>query len=242
MEPEKNDVDINALFNWGRKLELENFAGEVEATVYMRLLGDADVNRTRVYALRKSAELRKELSDKNSDLRWATIKDIDAISEEDLSNMIVIFSMREIQNSAIKNVDIPYPKTPKANAKLAVMEKFQKEVDDYPSKRRDAVEKYIKKEVDKLKDFLKKEPKEKLYDRYVNTLIDEFCEREALRAYADMELYLGCYKDEAYTEKFFPSFEYFDNLPEEQKVIFKSAYSKLTLDITDLKKLREATL
>lgn len=241
MNPEKNDVDISKLFNWGRVFVLENSEGQEEALVYMRLLGDADVNRARVYALRKSAELRKELSDTNSDMRWATIKQMDAMEMDDIVNYILIFSMREIQNAALKQVDVPFPKPPKANATLAKLEKYQKEVDDYPEKRAAEVNKFMQKEVEKLKNFLSAEPKETLYKRYVNTLIDEFCEREALRAYTDMEVYLGCYRDDEYKERFFEDFESFDNLPEQQKTEFKTAFSKLNIGMDDLKKLREAT-
>lgn len=241
MNPEKNDVDISRLFKWGKVYEILNSEGESEALVYMKLLGDADVNRARVHALRKSAELRKELSDPDSDLRWATIRQINVLSEEDLINYVLVFSMREITNNALKEVNVPLPKAPKSNAKLAALEKYQKEVDEYPAKRAEAVNKIIQREVNKLKKYLQTESKETLYKQYVNTLIDEFCEREALKAYSDMECYLGCYKDDEYKERFFDSFEAFDNLEERQKEEFKAAYGRLGIGMEDLKKLREAT-
>jgi hypothetical protein len=242
MNPERNDVDISKLFKWGKVFFFQDGEGNDEVPIYMRLLGDADINKARVYALRKSAELRKDLSDTNSDMRWATIKQIDALTEEDLTNYILIFSMREIQNNAIKEVDIPFPKHPKGNAKLPALERFQKEVDEYPAKKAQAVGKVMQREVERLKNYLLTEPKEVLYKKYVNTLIDEFCEREALRAYADIEIYYGCFKDDEFTERFFDSFEAFDNLLTEQKVIIKEAYSTLSLDSDELKKLREVTL
>lgn len=241
MNPEKNDVDISRLFKWGKVYDILNSEGETEALVFMKLLGDADVNRARVHALRKSAELRKELSDTNSDLRWATIRQIDVLSEEDLINYVLVFSMRDITNRALKEVNIPLPKPPKSNAKLSTLEKYQREIDEYPAKKAEAVNKIIQREVNQLKKYLQTEPKETLYKQYVNTLIDEFCEREALKAYADMECYLGCYRDDEYQERFFSSFEEFDNLEERQKDEFKAAYSKLGIGMEDLKKLREAT-
>jgi hypothetical protein len=241
MEVEKNDVDIDKLFHWGKVFVFQDGQGNDEALIYMRLLGDADINKARVYALRKSAELRKELSNTDSDIRWATIKREEDIEKEDLVNYILIFSMRDIQNNALKAVDIPYPKLPKANARLATMEKYQKEVDEYPAKKAEAVSKFMQKEVEKLKNFLLTESKDVLYRKYVATLVDEFCEREALRAYSDMEVYLGCYRDDDYTEKFFTSFDAFDNLLSEQKTIIREAYSKLSIGSDELKKLREAT-
>lgn len=241
MEVEKNDVNIDKLFVWGKEFVLEDGDGKELAKVYMRLLGDADTNKARVYALRKSAELRKELSDVDSDLRWATIKQEDAMELEDLYNMITVFSLRQITNEASRQVSVPAPKPPRSNAPLSKMEKYQKELDEYPAKRQEAMNKYIKKEVESLRAFLAKDDKSTIYRRYVNSLIDEFCEREAIRAYSDMELYLGCYKDADYEEKFFSSFEKFDNLDETQKEMFKTAYSNISIGMDELKKLRVAT-
>lgn len=241
MEVEKNEVDIEKLFTWGKEFDIEDSEGKVLAKVYMRLLGDADTNKARVYALRKSAELRKELSDVDSDLRWATIKQEDTMELEDLYNMITVFSIRQITNEASRQVSVPAPKPPRSNAALSKLEKYQKEIDEYPAKRAEAINKYIKKEVEVLRAFLAKEDKSALYRRYVNTLIDEFCEREAIRAYSDMEVYLGCYKDSDYSERFFSSFDKFDNLDEAQKDMFKTAYSRIGIGMDELKKLREAT-
>ena len=103
---EKNDVDISQLFNWGRVYEIVGSDGEVEGLIYMKLLGDADVNRARVYALRKSAELRRSLRDENSDEYLTTIKDFEEIDEETLLNYVVAFSIRDIRNRAIKEVKV----------------------------------------------------------------------------------------------------------------------------------------
>src|SRR5574338_1291244 len=98
---ERQDVDLQKLFGWGRVFEVINpQTEEAEAIVYMKLLGDADLGRARVYALRKSAELRRKLKDTNSDEYLAWVRDINEVSEEDLFNLITIFSQREIGNNA----------------------------------------------------------------------------------------------------------------------------------------------
>ncbi len=56
-----------------------------------------------------------------------------------------------------------------------------------------------------------------------------------------MELYLGCYKDPDYVERFFSSFEQYDNLDSKIKSDFRAAYDKLDVRMEDIKKLREAT-
>ena len=241
MDVERNDVNISKLFNWGRVYEVTNSDNEVEALVYMKVLGDADVNKARVHAIRKSADLRRKLSDLNSDERVIFIKPMDALELEDLYNLITVFSMREISNDAYKNVNVKKPVPPKSNASLAKMEKYQKEVDEYPGLFREAVEKQMKVEVDKLLKVLKTESKESLYKRYVSTLTDELCEQEALNSYRNIEVYLGCYKDDEYKELFFSSFDEYDNLPAEVKADFRAAYDRLDIRVDELKKLREAT-
>jgi hypothetical protein len=241
MDYEKNDVDISRLFSWGRVFILEGKDGQEEGIIYMRLLGDADVNRARVYALRKGAELRRKLHDKNSDERLSAIKDFEDMEIEDIVNYILVFSMREITNSAIKEIQIPAPKQPKSNAKLEKLEKYQADIDSYNDRKKEAINKYIKKEVDKLKTMLLTESKEALYKKYEKSLIEEFCEQEAMRAYDDMQIYLGCYRDDTYKEKFFEAFEQYDNLLVEQKALIRQAYNTLNIGMDDLKKLREVT-
>jgi hypothetical protein len=241
IEVERNDVDISRLFNWGRKYDITNAEGEVQATVYMKLMGDADVNVARVHAIRKSADLRRKLLDLTSDERVVFIKPIDALEMEDLLNLITVFSMREITGEAYKNVQVRKPVAPKSNANLAKMEKYQKEVDEYPALFRAAVEKQMQSEVAKLKVQLKTETHESLYKKYVATLTDELCEQEALNSYKNIEVYLGCYKDDSYKERLFASFEEYDNIPTEMKNEFRSAYDKLDIRVDELKKLRAAT-
>lgn len=241
MTVEKNDVNISRLFDWGKKFEIVDGQGDVVATIYMRLLGDADMNRTKVYALRKSQELRKKLRDVSSEERLLYIKEPEEMERDELVSTNVALSMREINNRAYKEVRVPRPKQPKSDAGLEKMEKYQKEVDDYPEKLREAVSKFLKAEVDKLTKALQEKSIEELHKMYISSLINEYCEQEAFNAYRDMETYLGCYKDEEYKERAWETFEDFQNLPSEAKEEFKAAYETLSIDMNELKKLREAT-
>lgn len=238
---ERNDVDVARLFIWGKQFDIKDNEDNVKATVYMRLLGDADVNRARVFALRKSRELRLKFNDPNSDESLIYLRGIDEMTEKELIEYVVVFSMREITNRAYKQVKVEKPKMPKSDAPLKKMEKFQKEVDDYPAKLDTAIKDYIKSEVDKMRERLATEDKESLYKQYKENLVNEFCEQEALRSYRDMELYLGCYRDEDYKERWWNSFEDYDNLDAEYKRMFRASYDTLDINMDELKKLQEAT-
>ena len=239
---ERSDVDLSKLFGWGRVFEVVDPKDESIITlVYMKLLGDADLGRARVHALRKSSEMRRKLKDENSDERLAYVRSIDEVSEEDLINLITVFSGREISQTAREKVRIPVPKTPKSNASLAKMERFQQEIDEYPEKRRKAISDAIEKEIENLKKSLSVQTKEELYKQYVRLLIDEFCEREAIVAFENMQVYLGCWTDDTYKVRFFQDFEEFDNLEPTVKAQFKDAYRSIDIELSELKKLRRAT-
>jgi hypothetical protein len=149
--------------------------------------------------------------------------------------------MREISKEASANVKIKRPKEPKSDSTLEEVEKFQEEVDAYPTKVRKALETYMAKGMEKLKKILQKKSTEELYEQYRKFTIDEMCEMAATRAFKDMEIYLGCYKDDTYETLFFDSFEQYENLQTDMKINFRAAYEKLNFPMDDLKKLREAT-
>jgi hypothetical protein len=240
VQVEKNDVNISSLFTWGKHFEIVVKDGVV-ANVYMRLLGDADINKTRVFSLRKTAELRRKLLDPTSDERIVYIKSIDDMTLDELYGGISLYSMREFTNRANKEVKVKVPKVPKGEATLEETEKYQKEIDDYPEKYYAAIQKYMDKLTDGLIESLKTESKESLYNMYLKLLINEFCEQEAFVAYKNMELYLGCFKDPEYKERLFSSFEEFENMDTQLKIEFRSAYNSLEINMNELKKLREAT-
>jgi len=247
---EKNDVDIQKLFGWGRVFEIVNPTNEDDITlVYMKLLGDADLGRARVHAMRKSAELRRKLKDEDSDERISWVRSIEELTVQDLVNLITVYSSREISNNARAKVKLPpTPKPPKSKAKLEKSEQFQKDVDEYPQKKAKAISDAVAKEVEDLQKSLIKRGKEELYNDYVKKLIDEMCEQEAITAFETMQTFLGCYTDDTYKVKFFrdsetnePSFEMFDNLEPTIKAQFKDAYRSIDIELSELKKLRRAT-
>lgn len=239
MNPEKNDVDVSKLFSWGKAFEIVG-NDNVVTVVFMRVLGDADINKARVHALRESAKLRRELRNPDSDEHLVAIKDIEDVTEDDLINLITLFSSRYITQNMWKNVKITYPKQPKTDAPLEELEKFQKEVDEYPSKREAAIKEAVEQEVIKLSKELKKKSKNELYKQYVSALTDELCEQKVLQAFREISTYLGCYKDDEYTERFFSSFDEFLNLETAQKMEFIGAYQTLEMSTEEIKKLREA--
>jgi hypothetical protein len=236
IEIDKNDVDISKLFQWKKTGIILGEGGKELLEVHMRLAGDADLNRSRVFALRESAKLRQDLSKEDTDMRLAYIISKELVTEESLRNMIIGFSSREISQEALEEIDIPLPKEPKDGAKLEEQEAYQKEVDDYPKKKLTKINEFVSKRIDQLDSEMKSWDIDKLYKEYINKAIRLICESRMLEAFKDMCIYLSSFSDETYKVKLFKDFEEFDNLPTEIKLQFRNIYTNLELGIDDLKK------
>lgn len=236
---EHNDVDITPLFNWSKEFEIVN--GEERIPVFIRILGDADMGKARVSALRRSAELRKKLKDPNSDERVAYIRDIDDMEAEVLASMVIVFSMRDLTEKASKKLKIRPPKAPRSDAKTELHEKYQQEIDTYPERRQKELRELLDKEIESLRKDLMGRGKKELYDLYVKTMIDETCEQELLNAFKEWCAYLGSYKDKDLKERLFSSFDEFANLPSHLKAQFIEEYSSIELYGDNLKKLQRVT-
>jgi hypothetical protein len=240
MNAERNDILINPLFTWGKEFELVK-DGEVVSKVYMRLVGDADLNRARVYALRKSSVKRSNLKDRNSDENLAFLQEEGILEREKLIALCVLFTSKEITQKAIKEVQVKFPKEPKSDATLEAFEKFQKEIDDFPEKRDKEYRKFINKEIAALETRLATKSDHELYLLYIELITNELCEEEMLNSFREMCTYCGSYSDPEYKTKFFGSLDDFLNLDSSIKRDFMDAYQSLEIPTEELKKLREAT-
>ena len=238
-EIEKNDVDISKLFRWSRKVEVNSFGKILE--FYMRLCGDAEINRARVYALRKSAEFRKLLRTKDSDERLAYIPEFLSVVEEELINGILALSIKDFTTEAVFSVKLPLPKEPESDTTLEEQEKYQQNVDEYPVRREVAIRKYIEEKLEKERKLLEKLSKEKLQIRYETQAINQLCEAEMLTRFREMCTCYSLYMDENFKHKAFESFDEFSNIPSDIKNQLVELYVELDIDGEVLKKLQGVT-
>jgi len=233
---EKNDIDINRLFSWSKKSAIADGHGNILSEIWIRLVGDADLNKARVFALRKSAELRAKLKDPASDEHMAFIQDVTVVEKEILVDSIVGLGLRDITRNAYKEVSVTIPKEPDADAPLEKQEKYQKEVDDYPKKREDAIRKYLRKAVDKATKENMELTNEELQKKYNLLMINELCEQESFKKFKEICVYFSIYRDKNFKNRLFSSFDEFDNLTPEIKEKLMNEYTSLELDTDTLKK------
>ena len=236
MPVEKNDINIAQLFSWSKESAIADGRGNILAKLWIRLVGDADLNRARVFALRKSAELRAKLKDPASDEHMAFIQDVAVVEKEILVDSIVGLGLRDITRNAYKEVSVTIPKEPDADAPLEKQEKYQKEVDDYPKKREDAIRKYLRKAVDKATKENMELTNEELQKKYNLLMINELCEQESFKKFKEICVYFSIYRDKNFKNRLFSSFDEFDNLTPEIKEKLMNEYTSLELDTDTLKK------
>lgn len=234
---EKNDVDISKLFNYGDKFVLTDRKGNTIVTAFIRLVGDAELNRARVFALRCSSDLRNKLRDKESEESKAyVIRDYDELTDSDIIEMISSYSYQTLAKEALNLTNIPLPKEPVSDAPLEEQEKYQKEVDDYPLARMNAIRDKMDELINKLKKELKKKNREELIKEYETVLMNNLCEQEMLSKFREMCAYFGCYKDKNYKVRMFSSYEEFENIPTDIKKQIIENYSSVELNSDELKK------
>lgn len=241
MDIEKNDVSLADLFRWNSEVEIKDHKGRPVAKVYMRVVGDKDLGKARVFALRKSSELRKALKTEGSDEYEAYIGALDTDDRERLEIGAKILQTSDIASIARRNAVVKYPPEPPSDATLEEQEAYQKAVDEFPDKYTELVQKEMEKLLKKEEKRIAKLSIEELIDEYKNGTINYVCQQEMSRSFTDMCIFLGTYKDSEYSKKYFGSYDEYDNLATEVKDQLIDAYSLLETGMDTVKKLQEAT-
>jgi hypothetical protein len=241
MDIEKNDVNLSSLFKWQTKITIKDANGNDAAYAFMRLVGDADLNRARVFALRESSKLRKALKTPGTDEYEGYIAQIKEQEKDILTRAILLFEINELSESARKDVDLKFPIEPKSDASQEEHEEYQKELDDFPKNFADASEKILRKRIKQEEKRLEAMEEQDLKKEYIAGFINYLCQEEMTRKFIDFCVYLGTFKDKRYKNKAFENFEDFNNSAPELKEQLKKEYNELEMKIPDLKKLPEAT-
>ncbi len=238
---DRNDVDISRLFQWSKEVLIQDaFLGK-EAKVYMRLVGDADLNRAKVHSYRRASLLRKALKTEDSDERVSYLANIDDYENiEMLVQTVILLELPEMHQQVIRDIDVPEPKEPGSDAPQEAWEKYQEKVDNYPQRFSEVIEKDITSLRDKRYKELKKKSEQELYKIYESTVINRLCEDELQNAFYDMCTFLGTYKDKTFKNKTFTSIEEFENLHTTLKNKLRDEYRSLEIGADLLKKLPEA--
>jgi len=234
---EKNDVSLDELFRWNKEVTVEDLVTGNSVTLFMRLVGDADLNRARTYALRKSAELRRALKTKDTDERISFISELDEYKDKDvLISTIIILLSDDIRSRAMRDTHLPEPKALSSDASLEDQEEYQKKVDNYPQE----FTKLVMKEIDKLQKVerkrLDKLSESDLQNEYEELIINRLCNAEMVDSFYDKLVFFGTYKDSRFRSRAFKSFDSFLDIAPKLKDKLFAEYKSLELGSEQLKK------
>lgn len=235
-EIEKNDVDISKLFVWGKEFEIIDEDKKGFWTVYIRIIGDADLNKARVAALRSSAILRRKLNEKDSDERLAYIPDFDLLDRDVLIETVLATLLRDISARVMKELNETLPVEPDEDSSLEDQEKYQEEVDGWSDSRTKKIQTLIEKEMDKERQILQTKTIEELSKIYEKYTINNLCEEEMYKIFSEMRAFMGSYADKDFTIKIFKDFEQFNSMPAFIKNQFINHYLSLDIRTEELKK------
>jgi len=235
LSPEKNDIDISSLFYYRKPVVIIDKDAE-PATFYMRLVGDAELQRARVKALRDSRKLRDALKNPESDEHLAYIPDVEDLDSKQLVEVILLSILKEISADVIKETKIPFPEELSSDSSLEEQEEYQRLVDEYPKKRELIVREEIVHRAAKAKKELLKKSIETLQKDYLINLRNEMCEVELTRSFYDHIVFFSLYKDSDYKIPLLENFKEFKNFPAEIKDQLLKEYRGLELGMDELKK------
>jgi hypothetical protein len=241
MDIDKNDVSISSLFKWNTAVSILGPRGEELRVLYLRLIGDADLNRARVFALRESSKMRKALKTPGTDEYEGFISQIKEQDKEILIKLITLYSITQFGEESRKEVDIKFPTEPSSDSTQEEHENYQKEIDDFPTKFADEADKILKKKIKQEEKRLTTLDENELKKEYINSFINFMCQQEMTNKFTDMCIYLGTYRDKKFKHHAFVSWDDFNNAAFELKDQLRKAYSKLEITIPEIKKLPEAT-
>jgi hypothetical protein len=239
---ERNDVDITKLFRYKTEIEVKDELTGESGKFYLRIIGDADLNRARVFGLRKAAQLRKALQDPESELREAFITEqADLFSRDVLVESILLLNVGDLQKDIINLTDVPEPRAPRSDASQEEQEAFQLEVDNYEDTYRTEYGKNAKKVEKRERKKLEEMSDDDLYQFYEGSVINKLATEELTKHFYEMCVFLGTYKDDDYKSRAFASYDEFNNASSYLKDRLLEQYRYLELGMLELKKSPEAT-
>lgn len=228
-------LDFDKLFLYKNKLEITK-DNETVGSVYQRLLNDADIEFARAQALRASGEFRQALRNESSDDYYSYISALFDLGQDELVANILVQEMGPRRERLQSEIPPIIPKRPESDASLEVLEDYQKAVDEAETKWYKKVNEQLEEELTKRKGELTEKDPEDLRKILKQALVNKLCSLRMINVFQTWCAYMGTYNDAACQEKYFESYEEFENLPSEVLTQLVDGYFKLGLEIVEVKK------
>lgn len=231
-------MDISKLFKWkstyvikdSNKQPLLDLEGNI-ITVYLRVIGDNDLDRAKKYSLRQSRKLRSEYRQDPQQV----LPDFYEYSNDQLATLIILNEATDVYKQAEKDTEIKYPHQ-KETVFLEDAEEYEAQMSEYFDLLLEKIEENAKKALEVRYEYYRKMDTNVLTERAQHTYINKIIEGDMAKIYNDAILFYAVYTDEEYKEKAFSSVEDVRNSSPSLKEQLYKEYTKLVLKDTELKK------
>ena len=231
-------MDIANLFKWSTVCFIKDETGRIikdengePIKVYIRVIGDNDLDECNRYSFKVSKSLRKDYESRIDEL----IPDISELDREQLISLIVLNEADQIYKQANREVEVKYPKDPQ-DLTLSEEERFEEEKAAYFDKIQAATIDKINELIDAQKEYYRQYDEGKLVDIAKKTYLDRILYNELTKAYNDAIIYYSTYDDEKFSERTFKSIEDVKDAVPFLKNQLNNTYQQLHLKDLELKK------
>lgn len=231
-------MDISKLFKWKMSYTIRGDNGKPlldiegnEITIYLRIIGDNDLDRAKKYALRQSRKLRADYRQDPQQI----LPDFYEYSNEQLASIIIINEATDIYKQAEREAEVKYPQN-KESVSLEDAEEYEAQMSEYFDLLVDKIEEKAKAALEIRFQYYKNMATNVLIEKAQYTYINKVVEGDMAKIYNDAILFYSVYTDEECTKKSFKTIEEVRNSAQFLKEQLYKEYTKLVLKDTELKK------
>lgn len=231
-------MDISKLFKWhtvhiitdARGNEILDEDGN-SVKVYIRIIGDNDMDTSRRLALRYAKMLRNDYEANREEL----VPILDGMDKESLIDLIVVNNITEFYRQAERDVELAYPaekKTPSAKEE----EIYSEEVDTYFERLNDAIISKTKEIAENFREYYRGKDEAAIREAVAVSYINKAIEERMNTFFSDCILLFSCFEDPNFT---IPVFKDIDEVISASSILKSQlhvAYKTLSLSDTELKK------
>jgi len=230
------DLKIEELFRWTGEIEIKDNDDNIVETLYQRIIGDNDLDKTRIQALKASRELRKNLQDTQSDEFLAFLPFHGEKSKEELIASIMFSKYMDFRRNALLNIT---ERVVKDLGEEPTLEEQEQHLTDLETARQDYekdIGEYINRQGQAYTEELEKLSYDKIFETYIELEINMLCRKRMIGMFDEYAAFLGTYIDPKFKTRRFTSFEEFGSISPAVKNLILSSYRSLPVSPEDLKK------
>lgn len=238
---EKEMVSILDLFKYKKSVDIKDDKGETVTTVWIRVLGDWDLDQAYRAGRIKSAKIRRELRDTSSDEYFAEVSIIEEGASEDLLALVKQARQTDfyaMAQSAIDRKDLPkiedFAIDPDAPT-LEEQEKKDLEELDQELEYQTKIKEFIDTKNQELEDQLKNTGREELIELAKKALTDLRALSAFIDEVLDQKVFRGTYVDKECKNRAFKEYQDYLNEHSLIKNQLRAAYQELELNPEDIK-------